>query len=109
MTTKNIIKPAEIEWNASKIPGFLAKKLIEEKNGGLKMIKVEPSSTYPEHVHPEKTEFVFVLEGNPHISIAGEDFEGKPSEFFILPQNVRHGIRNDGTSDCVLLVGAIQK
>jgi quercetin dioxygenase-like cupin family protein len=105
---ENIIKPNLLNWEQTKIKGFMSKQLIEKENGGLKLIKVAPASTYPMHNHPEKTEFIYVLEGSPEIIIGDNHYFGKTDEFFILPKSVKHSIINNGNIDCVLLIGAIK-
>lgn len=105
---ENIIKPNLLNWENTKIKGFSSKQLIELKNGGLKLIKVDPNSTYPMHNHPDKTEFIYVLDGLPEIVIGDNHYSGKKEDFFILPKSVHHSIINNGNLDCILLVGAIK-
>jgi len=103
----NYIKPSSLEYQTGTVKGFSGKGLIDLKNGGLKMIKVAAHATYPIHTHPKKTEYIFVLEGKPTITIAKERFEGTNEDFFILPTGIPHGIENNTNSECLLLVGAI--
>lgn len=105
---ENIIKHNLLNWENTKIKGFSSKQLIELKNGGLKLIKVEPSSIYPLHNHPDKTEFIYVLEGLPEIVIGDKHYAGKIEDFFILSNSVSHSIINNSNQDCILLVGAIK-
>jgi quercetin dioxygenase-like cupin family protein len=105
---KTNIKPDLLDWESTKIKGFSSKQLIEMKNGGLKLIKVEPDSSYPLHNHPDKTEYIYVLEGKPEIIIGEDHFTGKTGEFFILNESVKHSIKNNDSKDCILLIGAIQ-
>lgn len=105
---ENSIKPNLLNWEKTKIKGFSSKQLIEMNNGGLKLIKVEPASTYPMHNHPERTEFIYVLDGLPEIIIGEDHHEGKQEDFFILPLSVNHSIINNGNKDCILLIGAIK-
>jgi quercetin dioxygenase-like cupin family protein len=105
---KNNIKPDLLNWESTKIKGFSSKQLIEIKNGGLKLIKVESGSSYPLHNHPDKTEYIYVLEGMPEIIIGEDQYTGKVGEFFILNESVKHSIKNNDSKDCILLIGAIQ-
>ncbi len=73
----------------------------------VKLIKAAPGSVYPEHIHPEKTEYAFVLEGNVDITINGDSFDGKAGDFFVFPKQQKHAIKNTSTHDCVLLIGAL--
>lgn len=104
---ENYKKPSNLSYNTGAVKGFSGKGLIALKNGGLKMIKVDPNAIYPMHSHPQKTEYIFVLEGNPTIIIDKERFEGTKEDFFILPTGIPHGIENHTNSACILLVGAI--
>ena len=36
-----------MDWETGKIKGFSGKNLIDVKNGGLKMVKVDSYATYP--------------------------------------------------------------
>ncbi|PCJ27856.1 MAG: hypothetical protein COA97_02670 [Flavobacteriales bacterium] len=103
----NYKNPDLMNWETGKVKGFSGKNLIDLKNGGLKMVKVAANATYPSHLHPEKTEFIYVLEGNPIIEIGEENYNGKQGNFFILPHAVKHSIINPTELECLLLVGAI--
>jgi quercetin dioxygenase-like cupin family protein len=105
---ENNLKPDLLNWESTKIKGFSSKQLIEIKNGGLKLIKVEPDSSYPLHNHPDKTEYIYVLEGLPEIIIGEDQFTGKKGEFFIMNESIKHSIKNNTDEDCILLIGAIQ-
>lgn len=104
----NIIKPESLPWEKTKIQGFASKQLIEMPQGGLKLIKVDASSFYPLHHHPDKTEYIYVLEGNPEIIIGDDTHQGNEGEFFILPQTASHAINNKTKETCTLLIGAIK-
>ena len=75
-----------LDWEIGKVKGFSGKNLINLENGGLKKVKVDSSSTYPSHLHPNKTEFIYVLEGNPKITIGQNNYNGEKDDFFILPK-----------------------
>jgi len=103
------INPDNLEWEYGKVENFCGKTLLDKNNGGLKLVKVSPKAIYPTHKHPYKTEFIYVLEGNPIITIAEEKHSGKKGEFFILPNNINHAIENKNESvECLLLVGSIK-
>lgn len=105
---KNKIAPNEMEWHEGNVKGFFGKEFLTLDNGSLKMVKVAPLAYYPEHIHPDKTEYAYVLKGNPHFQIGQEEFSSKPDEFFIFPTNVKHAIRNKSNDECVLLIGGIK-
>ena len=96
-----------MDWVSGKVKGFRSKNLVEMENGGLKKVKVDSFATYPSHLHPNKTEYIYVLEGSPKISIGDEIYNGEKGDFFILPNSTKHSIANPFDSECLLLVGAI--
>lgn len=104
---KNYIKPETMEWGTGRVKGFSGKPLIDLKNGGFKMVKVDALATYPLHLHPKTTEYIYVLEGQPRIVIGGDSYNGSKGDFFTLPNAVKHSIENPTESECILLVGAI--
>ncbi len=105
---KNHLKTESLEWETGKVKGFCGKNLINLENGGLKIVKVAAQSTYPTHLHPEKTEYIYVLEGNPKITIGEMNYNGEKGDFFILPNGIKHSIENNTDEECQLLVGAIK-
>lgn len=106
MTTK--INPQELEWTEGNVKNFFGKELLMLDNGTLKLVKVAPSSHYPEHRHPDKTEYAYVLKGLPHFQIGADEFAASPDEFYVFPTGVRHAIRNKTEETCILLVGSIK-
>ncbi len=106
---ENHIKTNSLDWNTGKVKGFSGKNLINLTNGGLKKVKVDAFASYPTHLHPDKTEFIYVLEGNPEISIGTEHAIGKQHDFFILPKDLKHSITNNSDKECILLVGNIKQ
>ncbi len=105
---ENYIKANSLSWKSGKIKGFKGKELIEHSNGGLKLVKVDPFSTYPSHIHPDKTEYVYVLEGNAKMTIEESIYTGEKGDFFIFPKSRKHSIDNPNDRECILLVRAIK-
>lgn len=105
---KSRIQTEELTWIEGKVKGFFGKELISLTNGGLKLIKVVSLATYPEHIHHDKTEYAYVLEGTPEFIINSETHLGKTGDFFIFPINTKHAIKNNTNSECILLIGSIQ-
>ncbi len=101
------LKPNALEWTQGKVKGFSGKNLITMGNGGLKLVKVEAHANYPIHLHPNKTEHIYVLEGEPTITIGTEKFQGEKDDFFILPHSISHSIENNTSTECLLLVGQL--
>ncbi|MCC6599557.1 MAG: cupin domain-containing protein [Crocinitomicaceae bacterium] len=106
--SENKITPVAMEWEEGAVKGFSAKKLLMRENGAMKLVKVAPSSSYPEHIHPDKTEFAYVVKGTPRFVVGKDEFLAIPDEFYIFPTNTKHAIINTTDSDCVLLIGSIK-
>lgn len=98
----------QLQWNKGQVKGFLGKEFIQLTNGAVKLIKIEPMSVYPEHIHPEKTEYAYVIEGNPEFLIDSQCFIGKPGDFFIFPSNIKHAIKNNAAFESMVLIGSIK-
>ena len=98
----------ELPWTEGKIKGFFSKELLSLTKGGLKLIKISPQASYPEHHHPDKTEYVYVLEGTPELTVNSEIYTGKTGDFIIFPLNIKHSIKNKTDTECILLIGSVQ-
>lgn len=106
---KNKIDTELLSWEGGKIEGFFGKELLSLHNGSVKLIRIKSSSSYPEHIHPNKTEYAFVFEGNPEFIIDNELYYGQPNDFFIFPAGMKHAINNPDNNVCLLLIGAIKQ
>jgi quercetin dioxygenase-like cupin family protein len=102
------IEQEQLQWNKGQVKGFLGKEFIQHSNGSVKLIKIEPISVYPEHIHPDKTEYAYVIEGSPEFLIDGQSFMGKSGDFFIFPSNIKHAIKNNTDIECIVLIGSIK-
>lgn len=98
----------QLQWNKGQVKGFLGKEFIQLLNGAVKLIKIEPMSVYPEHIHPDKTEYAYVIEGNPEFLIDSQSFIGKSGDFFIFPSNIKHAIKNNAVIESIVLIGSIK-
>ncbi|KYG75496.1 cupin domain-containing protein [Roseivirga echinicomitans] len=96
-----------LEYTEGKVKGFAGSPLLELKNGAVKMVKVAAHSEYPKHVHPQKTEYAFVVEGTPEFEIDDNTYQCQPGEFYVFPTQAKHKIVNKGDGECVLLIGSI--
>jgi quercetin dioxygenase-like cupin family protein len=97
-----------LEWTAGKVKGFSGKELISSDSASVKLIRIEPFSAYPQHVHPDRTEYAYVLKGKPGFNIDCTRSSGEIGDFFVFPVNQRHSIMNETDQDCVLLIWAIK-
>lgn len=108
METINSIRTTFLNWHQGKVPGFSGKDLLDLPNGNFKLVKVEPHAKYPVHIHPDKTEFAFVIEGNPEFIIDQINYVGEIHDFYIFPKNTPHAILNPTDKQCLLLVGGVK-
>jgi quercetin dioxygenase-like cupin family protein len=102
------IEQDKLNWDVGKVKGFLGKEFLNLDKGGVKLVKIEAQAVYPEHIHPDKTEYAFVVEGAPSFVINNEHFIGKVGDFFIFPSGIKHAIKNETNSICNLLIGSIK-
>jgi mannose-6-phosphate isomerase-like protein (cupin superfamily) len=100
-------KTPQLAYTSGKVPGFQGIGLLDLEKGSLKKVRVLPNSTYPLHIHPNKTEWIYVLSGNPKITIGDATYASEKDDFFALPFNVEHSIENLQNTECELLVGAV--
>jgi quercetin dioxygenase-like cupin family protein len=101
------IQTEKLPWIEGKIKGFFGKELLNLQNGSVKLVEIAPKSKYPVHVHPDKTEYAYVLKGAPSFVIGAVSFNGVEGEFFTFPAKEDHAILNTTDKPCTLLVGAI--
>lgn len=106
---EHVIKHKSKDWISGKVKGFRGKQLIEQDSGGLKIVKVDGFSVYPEHIHPDKTEFAYVLQGKPEMLIGGKKYAGEKDDFFIFHPGVNHSIKNPSEKECLLIIGSFKK
>lgn len=105
---ENYKKTGSLHWETGKVKGFKGKGLIDLNNGGLKLVKVAAHACYPIHIHPDKTEYAYVVDGNPTMTIGETVYQGEKDDFFIFPKSTKHSIENPSDTECTLLVGAIK-
>ncbi len=99
----------KMEWHEGSVKGFAGKQLIEQPNGGLKLVKVQAHCSYPTHLHPDKDEYAYVLKGHVAFEIGDQVFNCTESDFCIFPAKTKHAIHNHTAEEVILMVGAIRK
>lgn len=104
----NKIKYDLLPWTSGKVEGFFGKELLDVANGGVKIVKITPFAKYPIHVHPDKTEFAYVVKGQLKMIIGDEILDGNEGDFFVFPRTTKHSIESHSEAECLLLVGAIK-
>ena len=96
-------------WQEGKVSGFLTREFIQAENGSFKIVQIKPKAIYPDHRHPDKTEYASVLEGIVDFVLEEERHTCITGDFFVFPVNKTHAILNPGEETVLLLVGSIKK
>lgn len=97
-----------LHWNVGKVKGFYGKELLKSEEASVKLVRIEPFSTFPQHIHPNMLEYAYVLAGTPEFFIDTTEYKGEVGDFFIFRANHRHSITNDTNLECILLIGAVK-
>ena len=105
---ENKIKSDSLDWSDGKVKGFCGKDFINLDKGAVKLVRIVPLSEYPDHVHPDKTEYAYVISGNPEMVIDNQQYTGEPGDFFIFPTAKKYAIKNKTEAECLLLIGNIK-
>ena len=101
------IGKGEGTWQRGNVPGVLGKDLAAFPEGTVKLIRLMPGAVYPRHQHPARTEYAYVISGQPTLSVADEVHESAPGDFVLFPTDTPHSLANHGEVEAMLLVGAI--
>jgi quercetin dioxygenase-like cupin family protein len=56
-----------------------------------------PGSFVPPHIHPTQDEFIWVLEGELDLILAGQRHKARPGDLVRMPLGIAHGYYNNGT------------
>ncbi len=95
------------EWQPSKVDGIFSKDLVSHPEGTGKLILLKPGAIYPKHKHPKRTEYAYVIEGQPTILVGETNYECASGEFVTMPPDTIHSLANHSEKDVTLFVGAI--
>lgn len=74
------------------------------KGSLVQIVRIGPGNHVKPHYHAVQTEFFYILKGRATLSIAGEEFEAKPGDTYIIKPNDIHSVKNEGTEDFELIV-----
>lgn len=106
---KEHIIPSKLDWNEGRVKGFQGKDLLLKPNGSIKLVTISPLAKYPIHIHPDKTEYAYVLKGEVICTLDDEETTVSKDEFMIFPKNRQHGIKNNLDAETVLIIGSIME
>jgi quercetin dioxygenase-like cupin family protein len=66
---------------------------------------LEPGQSDRVHTHPDQDKFYFVLEGEGEFAVGDETLRASAGQTVLAPAGVTHGVKNDGSSRLVILMG----
>lgn len=97
-TSSKVIRDGEGEW-VNSAPGIVKKVLhFDEETGETTLLlRFEPGSSYPLHVHPG-TEEIFVLEGR--LKVGGYNL--RPGDYHYTPPQGQHAVSTE--SGCLVFL-----
>ncbi|MDQ0191085.1 cupin domain-containing protein [Alicyclobacillus cycloheptanicus] len=102
-----LVKTADLAWEPTNVEGIAGKSLIQFAEGTAKLIRLEPGARYPNHQHPKRTEYAYVLSGNAILTVGDEELEATVGDFLMFPTDTPHALANRSDGDAVLFVGAV--
>jgi putative monooxygenase len=78
----------------------LSPRTVESTSGFMGTLTLKPDEYVSEHYHPYSEEFIFVVRGRLTARIAGgEPFPVAAGEGFMVPEQARHRVWNEGDED----------
>ncbi len=78
-----------------------------EDGGTAKLFRLEPGAAYPLHQHPDRSEYAYVLAGEPVLFDGETHHACRSGNVVTFPANTPHSLANPGTTEVLLFVGAI--
>jgi quercetin dioxygenase-like cupin family protein len=106
MTSKIVVHAGAEGWAPSKIPGvsYKALKISGAENAGTFLVRMEPSTSYPAHEHPEGEE-VFVVSGSLRV---GPDRLSEGGYLYTPPGGAHDADTRDGCTFLVVLPAPVR-
>ncbi|MEA3358980.1 MAG: cupin domain-containing protein [Thermodesulfobacteriota bacterium] len=81
---------------------ILDRRILKEI-GFLATARLSPGNSIEPHIDPME-EIYFIVDGEGDMSVDGEIRHVSPGDAIWLPTGSRHGLKNNGNKDCVILV-----
>ncbi len=67
---------------------------INPEHASFQLLLLSENAAVPEHGHPDKEEFQYVVSGKGEVSIAGQKTSVKEGSMIFIPADIKHSIRN---------------
>jgi len=88
------VKPVNYEWGA--IKWLCDMNVTPGSQQSIGYAYVEPGQTNPEHRHMTCQEVIYMLSGELKLYANGECLTLRPGQTALIPQGVRHVVKNEG-------------
>ncbi len=86
----------------------IAQSVINSMDSGtIRFLKFKPGAMYPMHHHPDRFEWVYVVEGSMETEIEGEKSIMKKGEFRSFPVMVKHSLKAGKNGSTVIICSLI--
>ena len=105
------LKQDEAPWEpVSKTIDAIYQRWVLRKNSGtVKFLRFEPDKAYPEHHHPDRTEWLYVDSGEIIAEIDGHVQNLKEGDHAEFPLNCRHSLKAGPNGSTVIAVALFEK
>lgn len=101
-----LVRGSEQPWEPAPVEGVSWQLLKDVPEGTIKRFRLQAGATYPLHHHPDRSEWVYLVEGTLTLTLGSAVQELHPGDFAWIPARLPHGLGNQ-TGDLVeFLVGA---
>lgn len=95
------------EWQEhARFPGISMKGLLTTSDNpfaNVNVIQVPPGAAVGRHRHAEQVETVWVIRGNPILTLGQTEVSLRDGQIIAIPIGLEHALRNDGTTVVELL------
>ena len=104
--SKLMMDDSSWEMVSKAVEGISQQWAVKKDSGTVKFLKFDPEKAYPNHHHPDRTEWLYVIFGEMNAQIDDQAHRLKEGEFAIFPVNSEHSLKA-GSDGAIVLVVAI--
>ncbi|MDP2936901.1 MAG: cupin domain-containing protein [Dehalococcoidia bacterium] len=77
------------------------KAIFKEASMKIEMLCYLPGQAIPLHHHPKEDEVFYIVDGEPLMTVDGEERKLSPNDLMFVPANSKHSISNPGPGKLV--------
>lgn len=103
MTAPIVHEPGGGETTAVGSLTFAIKAGAEHTQGAYSLVEADGPSFATAHVHHDREEAFFVIEGNVLFLVGEERVEAEPGAFLLVPRETMHGFRSQGDARLIII------